>query len=206
MHHPERTGKKVCGLAIPHPDGVCEGGVMDGTMEIYERGQEPTIFTILIMNDKTIVGGIAVLILIVAGVLFMTTGGAAPKAATAPDGALALAQCMAEKGTTFYGAFWCPHCQKQKKLFGSAAKELPYVECSTADGKGQLQVCIDKGVKSYPTWEFGDGSRLTGELSFDTLREKSGCALPGTPLATSTDEHAGHDMTTTTPVLESPLR
>jgi thiol-disulfide isomerase/thioredoxin len=158
------------------------------------------------MNDKTIVGGIAVLILVAAGVLFMTTSGSAPKAASAPDGALALAQCMAEKGTTFYGAFWCPHCQKQKKLFGSAAKELPYVECSTADGKGQLQVCIDKGVKSYPTWEFGDGTRLTGELSFDTLREKSGCSLPGSaPVASSTDEHAGHDMTTTTPVAPSAI-
>src|ERR1700685_2890359 len=26
----------------------------------------------------------------------------------------ALAKCIAETSTTFYGAFWCPHCAEQK--------------------------------------------------------------------------------------------
>src|SRR3989344_2470389 len=88
------------------------------------------------------------------------------------------AQCLSDKGATFYGAFWCPHCQAQKKLFGNSARLLPYVECSTLDGKGQVQACTEKGVASYPTWEFADGSRLTGEISLEELAKKTSCALP----------------------------
>ncbi len=88
------------------------------------------------------------------------------------------AKCLGQKNVKFYGVFWCSHCQNQKKLFGSSAKLLPYTECSTPDGKGQLQACIDKKIMSYPTWEFSDKSRLTGELSLQALSQKSGCALP----------------------------
>jgi len=87
-------------------------------------------------------------------------------------------QCLKDKGAIFYGAFWCSHCNAQKKLFGSSVKLLPYVECSTLDGKGQNQECTDKGVKSYPTWDFADGSRLTGELTLEQLSEKTSCELP----------------------------
>src|SRR3989344_6553003 len=69
------------------------------------------------------------------------------------------AKCLKDKGLIFYGAFWCPHCQNEKTLFGSSAKYLPYVECSTADSNGQLPVCKDANVKAYPTWQFPDGSR-----------------------------------------------
>lgn len=88
------------------------------------------------------------------------------------------AKCLKDKGAVFYGAFWCPHCQNQKTMFGKSAKLLPYVECSTLDGRGQLQVCKDKNIQSYPTWDFSDGSRKTGEIALDILAEKTGCALP----------------------------
>ncbi len=90
----------------------------------------------------------------------------------------AFATCLKDKGATFYGAFWCPHCQAQKKLFGSSVKLLPYVECSTPDGSGQLQACIDKQIKSYPTWVFADGSILNGEIPLAQLAEKTSCTLP----------------------------
>lgn len=88
------------------------------------------------------------------------------------------AQCLKDKGATFYGAFWCPHCQNQKKLFGSSAKLLPYVECSTPSGQSQTQICKDKNIEGYPTWEFADASRESGELSLTRLAEKTGCTLP----------------------------
>jgi thiol-disulfide isomerase/thioredoxin len=92
------------------------------------------------------------------------------------------AQCLKDKGAIFYGAFWCPHCQAQKKLFGSSAKLLPYVECSTANGSGQLQICKDKNISNYPTWELADGTRLPTEnsagVTLETLAAKTSCELP----------------------------
>ncbi len=90
------------------------------------------------------------------------------------------ATCLQEKGAQFYGAFWCPHCQAQKKTFGRSASKLPYTECSLSNGQGQTQICIDKKIESYPTWEFADGSRVTGEQTLKTLAEKTGCELPAT--------------------------
>ncbi|MEO7597268.1 MAG: hypothetical protein ABIS26_02635, partial [Candidatus Paceibacterota bacterium] len=90
----------------------------------------------------------------------------------------AFATCLSNSNAKFYGAYWCPHCQAQKKLFGSSVKLLPYVECSTPDASGQTQICIDKKIASYPTWEFADGSRLTGEIPLAQLAEKSSCTLP----------------------------
>lgn len=88
------------------------------------------------------------------------------------------AQCLTDQGAVFYGAFWCPHCQAQKKLFGKSAKLLPYVECSTADANSQTQICIDKNISGYPTWEFADGERLNGEVTLEQLAEKTACVLP----------------------------
>jgi thiol-disulfide isomerase/thioredoxin len=126
------------------------------------------------------------------------------------------AQCLTDSGAKFYGAFWCPHCQAQKSMFGGAKTLLPYVECAytgkigaekakeilaqyntgtytgvykesldKAKEAGQLakwipqtEMCEENGVKGYPTWVFKDGSRLTGEVKFETLAEKTQCILP----------------------------
>lgn len=96
---------------------------------------------------------------------------------TGPGKYDAFAQCITGNGATFYGAFWCPHCQDQKKLFGKSMRYVRYVECSTPDGKSQLDVCKNEGVQGYPTWIFADGSRLTGAISFEQLSEKTGCPV-----------------------------
>jgi len=87
------------------------------------------------------------------------------------------AQCLADEGAIFYGAFWCPHCGEQKDMFGNSVDFLPYKECSLPDGQGQTQECIDADIKTYPTWEFTDGTRLEGVQSFEKLSEKTGCEL-----------------------------
>ena len=88
-------------------------------------------------------------------------------------------KCMKDKGIVLYGAFWCPHCQATKKQFGNSAPLLPYVECSTPDGQAQTQICIDKGIKQYPTWTRpSDATTLTGEDSMQELADFSWCALP----------------------------
>ena len=86
------------------------------------------------------------------------------------------AACLTEKGALMYGAYWCPHCQAQKKLFGDAVESIPYVECTQ-----HADVCNAKGVTGYPTWIFADGSKVEGEQTFDALAAKTGCAAP-TPI------------------------
>ena len=70
-----------------------------------------------------------------------------------------LATCLKDQGVTFYGAFWCPHCQATKKAFGKSAKLLPYQECSSQTpnaqgGYDQLKICSDAHIAGYPTWQF----------------------------------------------------
>lgn len=125
-------------------------------------------------NVKIFIAVVVILILGVIGTVLVRGGGTGTSGPGQYD---ALAQCLTDKGAKFYGAFWCPHCQAQKKMFGSSSKYLPYIECSTADGNAQTKECIDAGVKSYPTWEFADGSRLSGEIPLQTLAEKTGCVV-----------------------------
>ncbi|MBX4209349.1 hypothetical protein KW799_01490 [Candidatus Parcubacteria bacterium] len=87
------------------------------------------------------------------------------------------ATCIKDSGATFYGAFWCPHCQEQKALFGKSAAKLPYVECSTPDGQGQTEICKQKNVESYPTWEFKTAGRKTGTFALAELSTFTGCPL-----------------------------
>jgi len=98
--------------------------------------------------------------------------------ASGPTNLSPFASCLKDKGALFYGAYWCPHCQNQKAMFGTAVKDLPYIECSALDGQSQLQICIQNKIESYPTWVFKDGTRMTGEIPLKTLAEKTGCALP----------------------------
>lgn len=125
--------------------------------------------------DKKLIIAIAVFLILFAGGIYALSGKKSPATSKNYDN---FAQCLKDKGVTFYGAFWCPHCQNTKAEFGTSAELLPYVECSTPDGQGQLDVCKEKKIESYPTWEFSDGSRLTGEISLTELAQKSSCELP----------------------------
>ena len=121
---------------------------------------------------KQLITRIVVGIAIVAGIFFLISGSSKP-------GELdPFVQCLKGKGAVFYGAFWCSNCQDQKVMFGKSYKLLPYVECSTPDGKKQLPACQEKGIEGYPTWEFADGSRETGIVPLERLSEQTGCPLP----------------------------
>jgi len=85
------------------------------------------------------------------------------------------ATCLTEKEVTMYGAYWCPHCADQKELFGSAFKNVNYVECTE-----EIKTCLEKKVDGYPTWIFKNGERLVGKYPLETLAEKSGCDIKAT--------------------------
>lgn len=87
------------------------------------------------------------------------------------------ATCLKDKGLTFFGAYWCPHCAAQKKIFGKSAKKLPYVECAIPGSNEMTQACADKKIQNFPTWAGPGETRTEGELSLQDLATRSGCPL-----------------------------
>jgi phage baseplate assembly protein gpV len=90
----------------------------------------------------------------------------------------AFARCLGAKGAKMYGAYWCPHCDQQKELFGASFHYAPYVECGIKGSRTPAQACVDANIKHYPTWVFADGARVEGEHSLEFLGQETGCALP----------------------------
>lgn len=86
------------------------------------------------------------------------------------------AKCLTEKNINFYGAFWCNHCAEQKKLFGKSIEYVNYIECDARGSNPQTELCREKGITGYPTWEI-NGTFLSGVQSLETLSQYSGCSL-----------------------------
>ena len=87
------------------------------------------------------------------------------------------AKCLSENGAKMYGAYWCKHCESQKEIFSGSWQYVDYIECSLPNG-GQNELCSNAGITAYPTWEFKNGERVQGELSYKQLSQYSGCAIP----------------------------
>ena len=80
-----------------------------------------------------------------------------------------LAKYLTDKGVVKYSAYWCPNCLNQSELFGKQAyKELNVVECARDGNNSQTQLCIDKNIKGFPTWEI-NGKLILGVLSLNEL-------------------------------------
>lgn len=106
---------------------------------------------------------------------------------TSGDAEIQLAQHLKKVNAKMYGAYWCPHCYEQKKIFGAkAAQEFPYIECA-ADGKNsQANLCQEIAPKieketgrgfGFPTWEI-NGKYYAGQQSLEELANASGYQGP----------------------------
>lgn len=145
-------------------------GEHQGTAPFFFRNCHP-------MKDKR---ALAVRVVVIAVIVFVVGAIAYKKwseRTSGPDARVGLAQCLTQKGVKFYGAYWCPHCAKQKQAFGSKAmEEVTYVECAIpGDSNNQTQACKDQNITGYPTWTFPDGSRESGEQRLEDLASKAGC-------------------------------
>jgi uncharacterized membrane protein len=101
--------------------------------------------------------------------------------APAPEdpGTRALALHLAQSGAKMYGAYWCPHCQQQKQIFGASASRLPYIECSpNGQNSPQASECRAAHIESYPTWVI-NGKRFEEVLTLKQLEDETGFQ-PGT--------------------------
>jgi uncharacterized membrane protein len=108
-------------------------------------------------------------VVIVLGLFLHYSGLFSPAAGPEKPYLKALAVHLRASGARFYGAYWCPTCQKQKDLFEASVDRLPYVEC-TPDGRNGVRNfdCVANDIKDYPTWII-EGRRYTGLLSVDGL-------------------------------------
>jgi len=133
---------------------------------------------------------LAILSLIVA---VTALAGCEPKGGTGTTGTTAsktteIAKCLTEKGVIFYGAYWCPHCQDQKKLFGDDMKYITYVECDPKGENGNPEACKKAGVERYPSWYFPGQGIETGTQKPEALAIKANCAAPSTTPTTTTEQ------------------
>lgn len=95
------------------------------------------------------------------------------------DRYVGFAECLNSKGVKMYGAYWCPHCANQKKLFGAQGFEkITYIECDPRGANANPELCKQKNVKGFPTWELPGGKIVTGEQTLDELSQNSSCPLP----------------------------
>ncbi len=88
-----------------------------------------------------------------------------------------LAKYLNDKGVVKYSAYWCPNCLNQSELFGKQAyKELNVVECARDGINSQTQLCIDKKIQGFPSWEINGkiilGVKTLKELSILTGYQK----------------------------------
>jgi len=93
---------------------------------------------------------------------------------------VAFARCLTQKGVKMYGAYWCPHCQEQKDMFGEASfKSAPYIECGIQGTTAKIiDACTDAGIKHFPTWQFPPtGERVEGAIPLEDLSLRTGCPL-----------------------------
>lgn len=119
-------------------------------------------------NILSVVGLVIVFVAIAsAAAYFSSSKSAYPEAKL-----VALAQALAAKGVTMYGAEWCPHCKVEKARFGAAWKYVPYVECPQNE-----KICLDKGIRGYPTWITASGERYEGEQGLEKLAQIAGFQL-----------------------------
>ncbi len=97
-----------------------------------------------------------------------------------------IAKCLTSKGVKFYGAYWCPHCADQKKIFGSDMQFINYVECDASGKNGKPEECKAAGVERFPTWFFPGQPNVVGVNQPEELAKLANCEIPGSTSTTTT--------------------
>tara|TARA_Y100000766_G_C18642638_1_gene476326 strand:- start:139 stop:528 length:390 start_codon:yes stop_codon:yes gene_type:complete len=85
-----------------------------------------------------------------------------------------LAKYLNVNGVVKYSAYWCPNCLNQSELFGRQAyEELNVVECARDGKNSQTQLCIDKNIEGFPSWEI-NGKIILGVQTLEELSRLTG--------------------------------
>ncbi len=81
------------------------------------------------------------------------------------------AKFLRDNNVVMYSAYWCPHCNDQKQLFGKkAVDELLIVECAKDGKDNNYKLCQEKEIEGFPSWEINN-QILSGTISLNELAE-----------------------------------
>jgi len=84
------------------------------------------------------------------------------------------AKYLRDNGVVKYSAYWCPNCLNQAEYFGRQAyEELNVVECARDGKNSQTQLCIDKKIQGFPSWEI-NGKIILGVQTLKELSKLTG--------------------------------
>ena len=87
---------------------------------------------------------------------------------------IALAKHLKQTGAKIYIMYTCPHCYKQKQLFGNeATQQLNVIECLPDGKNSQTKLCVEAKIDSVPAWNI-NGKFYAGEQSLQKLADLSG--------------------------------
>ncbi len=86
---------------------------------------------------------------------------------------ISLAKFLTKQNISLYNAYWCPHCHDQKEMFGrEAVLELNLIECAPDGENSQTEVCQEKEITAFPSWEI-KGEIISGVRTLNELAELS---------------------------------
>lgn len=104
-----------------------------------------------------------------------------PLAGASTPQAVRLAGSLREQGARLYVAYWCPHCQNTRAMFGRDAWEVLskggcVVECDARGLGGDPKLCGKRGVEGFPTFEGLGGKKgmVSGEMPLGRIAELAG--------------------------------
>lgn len=94
-----------------------------------------------------------------------------PVTATSSERSLKIGEDLKSLDAKMFGAYWCSHCYEQKQRLGKEAyANVQYFECSKEGLNSKLDMCKEKKVPGYPTWEI-NGKLFPGDMYLDELED-----------------------------------
>lgn len=94
-----------------------------------------------------------------------------PITATSSERSLKIGEDLKQLDAKMFGAYWCSHCYEQKQRLGKEAyRNVQYFECSKEGLNSKADMCKEKKIPGYPTWEI-NGNLYPGDMYLDELED-----------------------------------